>query len=77
MVQSFGTLQGFARAEMLTYAGDWMNFPLKVIQLDLLQHSDEVSLSWHLTEREKMFIYQTIRGERLAPKFDAIIEDCN
>jgi hypothetical protein len=77
MVQSFGTLQGFARAEMLTYAGDWMNFPFKVIQLDLLQHSDEVSLSWHLTEREKMFIYQTIRGERLAPKFDAIIEDCN
>jgi len=76
MVQNFGTLQGFARAEMLNYAGDWINFPFQVVKLDLLQQTTEVSLSWHLTEREKKFIYQTIRGERLKPKLDLIIEEC-
>lgn len=76
MVQNFGTLQGFARAEMLNYAGDWINFPFQVVKLDLLLQSDEVSLSWHLTEREKKFIYQTIRGKRLQPKFDVVIQEC-
>ena len=77
MVQNFSTLQGFARAEMLSYAGDWVNFPFNVVKLDLLQQSDDVSLSWHLTLREKDFIYRTIRGERLAPKFESIVEECN
>jgi hypothetical protein len=77
MVQNFSTLQGFARAEMLSYAGDWVNFPFDVIKLDLLEQSDDISLSWHLTIREKDIIYRTIRGERLAPKFGTILERCN
>jgi hypothetical protein len=72
MVSSFMSLQGFARAEMLGYAEDWVDFPLDVVQLDLLQNTDKVSMSWHLTAREKKQIYQTIRSERLAPHFITI-----
>lgn len=76
MVQNFSTLQGFARAEILNYAGEWVNFPLDVVHIDLLRTSDEVSLSWHLTEREKNFIYQTLRSERLKPRINFVVEQC-
>lgn len=68
MVQNFATLQGFARAEMLNYANDWVDFPIEVVQLDLLQSKDEISLSWHLTEYEKALVYQTVRSPRLEPR---------
>lgn len=77
IVSNFGTLQGFARAEILSYAEDWVDFPLDVVKLDLLQDMDDVSLSWHLTAREKAYIYQTIRSDRLVPRFEDIEEITN
>ena len=74
MVQNFATLQGFARAEILSYAGEWVTFPLEVVQFDLLKTMDEVSLSWHLTEGEKEFVYKTIRSERLESRINYVVE---
>ena len=74
MVQNFATLQGFARAEILSYAGEWVTFPMEVVQFDLLKTMDEVSLSWHLTEGEKEFVYKTIRSKRLESRINYVVE---
>lgn len=64
MFSSFGSLQLFSRAEMLTYAQEWMNFDMEIIQFDLLTRKNEISLSWHLTDKEKIQIYNSIRQPR-------------
>lgn len=74
IVHSFATLQGFNRSEMLSYSKEWLDFPLDIIPISLLQQQDEISLSWHLTQREKRYIYQSIRSERLKSNFESVIE---
>jgi len=74
MVKSFGTMQGFTRAEILNYADDWVDFPLEVVQFDLLTKDNEISLSWHLTEKEKLNIYKAVRSERFDDEYEKLIQ---
>lgn len=75
MVNSFGTLQGFTRAEILSYASEWVDFPMDLVQFDLLTKGTEISLSWHLTEREKQNIYNAVRSERLKVEYEKLLKD--
>jgi hypothetical protein len=75
MFSSFASLQLFTRAEMLKYAEDWMNFPMDIVQFDLLTRRNEISLSWHLTEREKVQIYQAIRSNRLQDEYEKVLRE--
>lgn len=75
MFSSFASLQLFSRAEILTYTQDWAKFDMDLIQLDLLTQSNEISLSWHLTEREKVQIRKSIHSERLKKEFAKVLRD--
>ncbi len=75
MVNSFGTVQGFTRAEILSYADEWVDFPLQLVQFDLLSNGTEISLSWHLTEREKENIYKAVRAKRLQKEYETLLRN--
>ncbi len=74
IVESFSNLQGFTRAEILSYAYEWMDFKMDIVQFDLLTKKNEISLSWHLTNREKNEIYKAVSAKRLQDNYDMLVE---
>lgn len=66
VVNSFSHLQGFSATENLHFADAWIHFPVDIVSFELLSDRNEkVSLSWHLTEREKEFIRNSAQSDRI------------
>lgn len=71
VVNSFANLQGFAISQNLNYARDWASFPIDVQPITLLDNPEvKISLSWHLTEREKQLIYTSAHSQRVREYID-------
>jgi len=55
------SVQDYAQDQQLEYAGLWFDGKLEVINLQLRnQKPDKISLSWHLTEKEKQKVFNSI-----------------
>ena len=50
------TLQEYETDEEAEYAKAWFNSPLDIISFELPSTEEDISLSWHLTSKEKNFI---------------------
>ena len=50
------TLQEYETDEEAEYAKAWFNAPLDIISFELPSTEEDISLSWHLTSKEKNFI---------------------
>lgn len=58
---NFDKIQNFNHDELLQYASLWFEGELEVIDLSLENEKDKkVSMSWHLTEREKVHVLSSI-----------------
>ena len=54
-------VQDYNQAALLNYADSWYNGKIDVIDLVLLnQFHDNISLSWHLTKKEKRKVYASV-----------------
>ena len=54
-------VQDYSQDQLLEYAGLWFDGKLEVINLQLRnQKPDKISLSWHLTEKEKKKVFNSI-----------------
>ncbi|CAN5535553.1 hypothetical protein BH11BAC1_BH11BAC1_06380 [soil metagenome] len=54
------TIQDYTTDESYYYAKGWFNGKLDFITFELPTREQEISLSWHLTTREKKSIYHTV-----------------
>jgi hypothetical protein len=53
---NFLIMQDYNFDRYLEYARSWMKVPMDVVVFQMPQTEDRVSLSWHLTEKEKKFL---------------------
>lgn len=53
---NFLIMQDYNFDRYLEYARSWMKVPMEVIIFQMPETEDRVSLSWHLTEKEKKFL---------------------
>lgn len=57
-------IQKFSQDELLQYASAWFDGPVDVVEFELKQApEDKISLSWHLTQKEKTFLLNAIHSE--------------
>ncbi len=54
------TIQDYNQEESFQYAQSWFKGPLNYITIELPTKEQEISLSWHLTTKEKKSIYNSI-----------------
>ena len=54
------TIQDYNQEESFQYAQSWYKGPLNYITVELPTKEQEISLSWHLTTREKKSVYNSI-----------------
>ncbi|MFC2176094.1 hypothetical protein ACFLR1_03905 [Bacteroidota bacterium] len=55
------TMQDYTNDDLLMYAHNWLGAPLDVIDLELTRPElEDISLSWHLTTKEKSIITKSI-----------------
>ncbi len=52
--------QDYNHEELIQYASAWFDGPIDIVDFELPNEKEKVSLSWHLTTREKKFIYNAI-----------------
>ncbi len=78
VVNSFANLQEFSAAEKLSYANEWIDFPLDIHTFQLTTSGgEEIALSWHLTEREKNVILENSNTEAVQGQIYELIDDLN
>ncbi|MCT4625339.1 MAG: hypothetical protein N4A46_17070, partial [Schleiferiaceae bacterium] len=65
VVSSFNNLQGFRYSEDLKNAESWIDFDLDIYSLELLSKEEDISLSWHLTKKEKEQIYKRSKSPKI------------
>lgn len=53
---NFLIMQDYNFDRYLQYAASWMKVPMDVVLFQMPETEDRVSLSWHLTEKEKLFL---------------------
>ncbi|MBK7887648.1 MAG: hypothetical protein IPJ86_10265 [Bacteroidetes bacterium] len=53
---NFLIMQDYSFDRYLQHARSWMKVPMDVVIFQMPETEDRVSLSWHLTEREKLFL---------------------
>ncbi len=68
------TIQDYNMDEEYYYAKGWFNGKLDFITFELPTKEQEISLSWHLTTREKKSIYHTIDLDSNKVAFSQLIE---
>ncbi|REJ83517.1 MAG: patatin-like phospholipase family protein [Bacteroidetes bacterium] len=54
------TIQDYNQDEAYEYAKSWLNAPFDFIIFELPTKEQDISLSWHLTTREKQSVYNSI-----------------
>ena len=74
VIKSFDNMQDFNQSQLLQLASEWCNVPLEVIELNLFQEREEVSLSWHLTQSEKNQIEKSLNAPENLNRFDYIVD---
>jgi len=58
-------MQDYINDDLTVYAQDWLNTDLEVIDLELTRPElEDISLSWHLTTKEKMIIEKSAYNEK-------------
>lgn len=68
-------MQDYNNDDLIVNAHEWLNTDLEVIDLELLRSSEEtISLSWHLTGREKYLIKQSAYHPKNRKAMDRIVE---
>ncbi len=74
MYKNFPRVQSFDQEEMIRYAKYGLPFDMKVATLNLMERRDEkISLSWHLTKREKVKIYEALQTKENAATISELI----
>jgi len=59
------TMQDYINDDLTVYAQDWLNTDLEVIDLELTRPElEDISLSWHLTTKEKTIIERSAYNEK-------------
>lgn len=53
---NFIIMQDYNLDKYMQYAGSWLDVPLEVIVFQMPESDRKVSISWHLTEKEKAFV---------------------
>jgi hypothetical protein len=64
IIRSFGNLQIYNKALLMELSESSLDFPVDLVRYSLFASEDELSLSWHLTEREKAYILEAMQFER-------------
>jgi hypothetical protein len=64
IVESFHNLQIYNKALLMELVAKESTLDMDVVRFSLFTSSDELSLSWHLTEGEKRYVRQAIGAER-------------
>ncbi len=57
---SFINMQDFQNEYLRELMNEWLDMPVDFLNFELMEKSNEFSLSWHLTEKEKSRIYSSI-----------------
>lgn len=63
VVKSFDNLQTFNNAKLIEQIPEWYSGKVNFISFQLIQPNKQVSLSWHLTEKEKKLIADSFYNE--------------
>ncbi len=63
VVKSFDNLQTFNNAKLIELIPSWYKGDIDFISFQLIQPNKQVSLSWHLTEKEKKLIIDSFFNE--------------
>jgi len=66
------TIQDYNEDESISYASSWLNMPFDYISFELPTYEEEISLSWHLTTREKKSIYNAAYLQENKVKFEKL-----
>lgn len=53
---NFIIMQDYNLDKYMQYAGSWLDVPLEVVVFQMPESDRKVSISWHLTEKEKAFL---------------------
>jgi hypothetical protein len=53
---NFLIMQDYQMDKLLEYAGSWFNGPLDLVLFQMPESETKISLSWHLTQREKNYL---------------------
>ena len=72
VVSSFNNLQEFDYSKDLRIAESWVRFPFDIYSLELISRDEDISLSWHLTNKEKDRIYNRALSEKVLLKMTKI-----
>lgn len=63
MYKNFPRMQDFNQDEVMKIATEGMSFPIDFVSFNLLERKgDRISLSWHLTSKEKEKIYNALKS---------------
>jgi hypothetical protein len=58
-------MQDYSNDDLTVYAQDWLKTELEVIDLELTRPElEDISLSWHLTTKEKLIIERSAYNEK-------------
>ena len=63
VISSFSNLQIFSKALLMQYSDDFLGLEVELFRFSLLEKPGQVSLSWHLTEKEKREVERAFNRE--------------
>lgn len=75
VVKSFSNLQIYNKALLMELSPEFLEIDLDMYRFSLLAENEDVSLSWHLTEREKHEILKSIEKEHNAWALQRLLHD--
>lgn len=71
------TIQDYNQDEAYEYAKGWFNGKFDFIKFELPTKEQDISLSWHLTTREKVSIYNSVYLRANQENFKVLLEKLN
>lgn len=75
VVKSFSNLQVYNKALLMELSPDFLNLKVQLYRFSLLAENEDVSLSWHLTKREKLEIIHSIEKQHNAEALHRLLND--
>ena len=73
VIKSFDNMQDFNQSQLLLLAEEWCDVPMDVIELNLFEEEEAVSLSWHLSQSEKKQVREALRSEENQQKIKGLL----
>jgi hypothetical protein len=67
------TIQDYNQDESYEYAKGWFNGQFDFIKFELPTKEQDISLSWHLTTREKVLVYNSVNLKSNVEAFDDLL----